>query len=374
MFVHQFVHALNFGDAISGEAITIKRLLSSLGIECRIYSLHSHPKVKEHVTPWEEFERYYDAQAGDHSILLHYSIASPLNDLYAKTTSAVRAILYHNLTPVSWFAPYNARVANDLRIGYQELPALVELSDIVLADSTFNKSELEKLGCRNCAVLPLPLDFQKWEIAANPGIASILKSSGVRNFLHVGRLAPNKCIEDILKIFYFYHHKIDENSKLWLIGHDVDTEIYSLELSLLVRSLRLEKAVEFVGTVADSELKSFYQESDCYFCMSEHEGFCVPVLEAMRFGLPVIAYNSTALPETLGNAGILVDRKSHAELAELTHVLLNDQQLRTALVEAGEKRAELFAEPMFLEALESQFLSKIASVVGTRASQVAKEG
>jgi len=361
MFVHQFVHVLNYGDAISGEAIAIKRLVEEQGMQCKIYCVHSHEKVREHASKMSEFETNFDSSSEKHCILLHYSIASPLNDLYAKIQGGLKALLYHNLTPVSWFLPYNTRVADDLKIGHKELPALLEISDIVLADSTYNKSELEKLGCNSCQVLPLPIDGEKWSVAENPGIAKILLGNGCKNFLHVGRLAPNKCIEDIIKTFYFYHHKIDSKSKLWLIGHDIDTEIYSLELRLLVESLRVENAVEFVGSVADSELKAFYQNSDCYLCMSEHEGFCVPVLEAMRFKLPVVAYASTALPETMGDAGFLVNEKNHAEIAELVSMIVAKPALKSEIVKRGLKRVDDFSENRFYESFKANLLDIVGS-------------
>ena len=193
MFVHQFVHVLNYGDAISGEAIAIKRLLEQQGIRCNIYCVHHHEKVKEYASDISEFSTFFEEDSDEHCILLHYSIASSLNDLYAKQKSAKKALLYHNLTPVSWFLPYNARVAEDLKVGHKELPELLSISDIVLADSTYNKSELEALGCSSCEVLPLPIDQKKWGINSNNGIAKVLSSNGCKNFLHVGRLAPNKC-------------------------------------------------------------------------------------------------------------------------------------------------------------------------------------
>jgi glycosyltransferase involved in cell wall biosynthesis len=203
------------------------------------------------------------------------------------------------------------------------------------------------------------LDLKKWSVPANPGIASLLKSTGDVNLLHVGRLAPNKCVEDILKIFYFYHHKIQRRSKLWLIGIDIDTEIYSFELRRLISRFNLKHAVEFVGAVADSELRSFYENSAVYLCMSEHEGFCLPLLEAMHFRLPVIAFGVCAVPETLGEAGILVRRKAHAELAELVEILVSDQGIREKLVLAGQRRIEEFSEERFGRLLQESFIVQL---------------
>ncbi len=360
MRILQLVHTLNYGDAISGEAIAIKRLLSEQGIQNEIYSVHSHEKVEKYRKDWCEFSIDIERSLAANEkigIILHYSIASPLNELLLQTPSECqRVLIYHNLTPERWFKGYNARVLADLRCGRSELPALLERVDLVLADSTYNKEELVDMGCPNARVLPLLLDDKKWDVATNQGITNALTGHGGKNILHVGRLAPNKCIEDILKAFYFYHHKVEQKSKLWLIGSDVDTEIYSFELRQFVSELRLKEAVEFVGAVADSELKAFYQEADAYVCMSEHEGFCVPLLEAMHFGVPIIAYNACAVSETLGEGGLLLSDKSPAHLAEIIDIVISDESVRSKLVNNGRAQATVFSEQKFKELLQSEVI------------------
>jgi glycosyltransferase involved in cell wall biosynthesis len=345
MKIAQLVHTLTYGDAISNEAISIKKIL---GNDCKIYSLNAHALVKKYTEP-------ADAQKISTSdvVFLHYSIGSPLNQIYKELKTARKIFLYHNLTPVKWFKSYNYRVAKDLEQGVSELPELLKCSDVVLADSSFNKSELVDLGRADVEVFPLLFDQSKWSVDANPGIAANLANNGLTNILTVGRLAPNKCVEDIIKAFYFYHHKINKKSALWLIGHDIDTEIYSFELRNLVRHLNLAEAVNFVGSVADSELKAFYQNCALYLCMSEHEGFCVPVLEAMSLKLPVLAYDSSALSETLADGGVLIKHKRHAEVAEAMNVLIEDRELRSALIQKGSIQAEKFSQAAFSKRLES---------------------
>jgi len=132
---------------------------------------------------------------------------------------------------------------------------------------------------------------------------------------------------------------------------DIDTEIYSFELRRLVAELRLKDAVQFVGSVSDGELRAFYENSDLYLCMSEHEGFCVPLLEAMHFGLPVVAYDACAVKETLGDGGILLAEKSPAEVAELINIILTDSKLSADLVKRGESQVAKFSEAAFAKAL-----------------------
>lgn len=371
MRIHQFVHTLSYGDAISGEAIAISRYLKRMGFKSTLYSIHAHEKVKGERSNWENFQadlKEAEAAGEQTAVLLHYSIGSPLNTLFRETPGILRGLIYHNLTPEKWFLSYNARVTADLRQGRSELPELLRDVDIVLADSHYNRSELVEMGCARAAVLPLLIDLEKWQVPANAGIARAVRGHGGKNLLHVGRFAPNKCIEDILKIFYFYHHKIEPKSRLWLVGSDIDTELYAFELRRLVSEFRMKRAVEFVGTVADSELRAFYEGADAYLCMSEHEGFCVPLLEAMHFGVPVIAYDSTAVGETLGQGGILLGRKAPAETAELVHRVIQDKALSGAMVTAGRARVQEFSPEAFQRALEAVLVRPLAELAGRGAS------
>jgi L-malate glycosyltransferase len=249
-------------------------------------------------------------------------------------SGARRVLIYHNLTPAHWFSKINPRIVADIEAGQRELPELCQLSDLVLADSEFNANEIRAYGIP-AEVLELPLDDTKWNIQDNPGIRALLQSDPSTHLLHVGRLAPNKCIEDIIKMFYFYHYKINRQSKLWLVGIDIDTELYSFSLKRLAQELRVDQAVQFVGCLSDEELKAMYLEADVYLCTSEHEGFCVPVIEAMHFEVPVIAFNSSALPYTMGNSGILMSQKEPALMAELVNEVVTNVALRAKLKEAG---------------------------------------
>ncbi len=367
MNIHQFVHTLSYGDAISGEALAIRRMLRAEGHESQIYCLHAHEKLKAYGRSWnhylEDLEHSERSGVGS-AVVMHYSIGSPLNALFTERT--VRALIYHNLTPERWFLGYNPRVVGDLQQGRIELPSLLTGVEVVLADSEFNRRELHGFGCESAEVLPLFIDTEKWSVPANAGIARAVRGHGGKNIVHVGRLAPNKCIEDIIKSFYFYHHKIEERSKLWLVGMDIDTEIYSFELRRLISELRLQEAVEFVGTVADSELRAIYEGADLYLCMSEHEGFCVPLVEAMYFNVPVVAFDSTAVGGTLGSGGILLGRKSPAETAELMHLVISDPAVAAAMRTAGAERVREFAPEVFLANLRQRLIEPLIAAAVRR--------
>jgi glycosyltransferase involved in cell wall biosynthesis len=347
--INQLLHTLSYGDAISGEALALKRFFESRGIDSEIYAINIDPKYKGQAKFYQDLDSSVEG-----AVILHYSLGSPLNRLYKDLSKAKKYLIYHNLTPHHWFEGVNPRIVEDIKSGETELPELCALSDCLIADSEFNASELKKLGFES-QVIELPLDPEKWNIQLNSGIDSLLKSQGRKNIVHVGRLAPNKCVEDIIKAFYFLHHKIDKNTHLWLVGIDIDTEIYSFALKRLVYELSLSDAVSFVGRFADSELKALYNNADVYVCASEHEGFCMPVIEAMYFGVPVVAYESSALPYTMKNAGILINSKSHPVFAEIIYKAATDHNLRERLITAGRRRAHELSYDNFIAQLNILF-------------------
>jgi glycosyltransferase involved in cell wall biosynthesis len=176
--------------------------------------------------------------------------------------------------------------------------------------------------------------------------ARVKKTAGV-NVLHVGRIAPNKCIEDVIKSFYYLHKFIEPKSTLWLAGIDTDTELYSFSLRRLIRNLGLDDSVEVLGGLADEEVRSLYEAASVYVCMSEHEGFCLPLIESMYFGLPVVAFDAGAVAETVGAGGIVVKEKRHAEIGSLIHQLSQPGVLRSQMVEKGMERVRAFSFDTF---------------------------
>lgn len=347
--IHQLVHTLSYGDAISSEVLSLRRVLRESGRESEVFSLHTHPKLEGETKPISEFPRDFTGE-----VILHYSLGSPLNELYRSLSSASRSIIYHNLTPSSWFLGVNPRIVRDIQDGEKELPELVALSNRVIADSSFNAGELSGYG-QEAVVLPLPIDPARWDVEANPGIAKLLAETPGPHLVHVGRFAPNKCLEDIVRSFYFYRHYMAPTSRLWLVGIDIDTELYAFSIRHMIEQLGLREAVEIPGCLADSELRALYEGADLYLCMSEHEGFCLPVIEAMHFGLPVVAYSSSALPETIGDGGVLVERKEPAHLAALYDEILSNETLRQSIVQAGKSRVKALSYQAFAENVEALF-------------------
>ena len=356
--LHQLVHTLSYGDAISGEVLALQRCFREIGFESEIFAINVHPLLKGRARDYREIPAGFNGE-----LLFHFSLGSPLSDLYRGMTTACRSMIFHNLTHPHWFRGVNPRIVRDLEEGQRQLPELCRVTDRLVADSRFNAAELAAYGF-NAEVLELPIDEEKWSVPANPGIAQMLRNDPTLHLVHVGRLAPNKCIEDVIKAFYFLHHKINRQSKLWLVGIDIDTELYSFSLKRMVDEFDLAPAVNFVGCLADSELKALYQAATAYLCMSEHEGFCLPVIEAMYFGLPVVAFASSAVPDTMGSGGILVREKRHPEIAELIQLIHEDAALRETLRAAGRARAAELSIDRFRERVREVFQGRRTAQTG----------
>lgn len=339
--IHQLVHTLSYGDAISTEVLALQSALRELGLESEIYALQEHNRLKGRS---RKFQTIGECPEAD--IILHYSIGSPLNDLYANWNRGHRVLVYHNITPAQWFRGINNRVASDIERGLQDLPALCRRSDRVWADSRFNAREIEALGFQT-SLLELPIAPERWNRARDEKMYSRVKRVGGINVLHVGRMAPNKCIEDIIKSFYYLNKFIEPKSTLWLAGIDTDTELYSFSLRRLIRNLGLDDSVEILGGLTDEEVRALYEACSVYACMSEHEGFCLPLIEAMHFGLPVVGFGAGAVPETLSDAGVVVYEKRHAEIGALFNALSQPGDLRSKVIQKGKERVQAFSFSRF---------------------------
>jgi L-malate glycosyltransferase len=342
--VHQLVPNLAVGDAISQQVLTLRRMLRALGHESEIYAQHVHASLERDARSLREL-REVDPQA---LLLYHFSIGSEATDVYRMLPNR-RALVYHNITPPEFFHGVNEKVASLCASGRAELAALRATAVVGIADSEFHRTELAALGYERTVVMPIVLDVERFH--ARP-VAHLERSyrDGQVNLLHVGRIVPNKRLDDVLKVFWFFRRKIEPASRLFLVGIDVDTEIHSFALREWVAEQSLPGVV-FTGGVSPRELATYYRLAHVYLCMSEHEGFCAPLVEAMHHGVPVVAYASSAVPETLGDAGVLVREKRHAEIAEAVGVLLEDEAIRADVVARGRRRAAEFTSESLLPRL-----------------------
>jgi glycosyltransferase involved in cell wall biosynthesis len=338
--VHQLTPNFGLGDAIGNHVRALRALLRGWGYASDVYAQHIDQRLAGDA---RFYTRYRDVSHPDNVVIFHFSIGSELTGLFAGLGDR-RVLLYHNITPPEYFVGVNARVADRCRRGRWELRRLATVTDLALGVSEFNRQELEAEGFRRTGVLPILVD---WGQYATPPVGRLEAAyGGDRILLHVGRIAPNKRIEDLLKTFHFYRG-LDPGRRLVLVGSAVDTEGYLAACQKLAAELGVLDRVVFTGPVSQAELCAYYRLADAYLSMSEHEGFCVPLLEAMHFGVPIVAYASTGVPGTLGGSGVLVADKDFPAVAELLHRVVSDPALRAAVVAGQRARLRAFAaEPI----------------------------
>ena len=332
--IHQIVAGYANGDAISNEVRVMRALFRSWGYESQIYSEHKRilPELRGEA-------RDLAASRGDFRpadvVLLHLSIGSDVNDVFP-TLPGRKAILYHNITPPEYFRGVQEQTASLLDRGRRQAKALAGSAEIVMADSRFNAEEIAAMGHADPQVLPLVLDFSM--LRAKPD-RRILRQyrDGLVNVLFVGRCAPNKKIEDLLNAFYYFQRYVQPASRLIHVGSHAGMEQYHALLLTRARELQLQN-VEMVGSVRQDELNAYYEVARAFLCLSDHEGFCIPLLEAMTHDVPVVAFAAGAVPETLDGAGVLVGEKRFDLIAEVLGRVAEDEPLRAAILRGQRER------------------------------------
>jgi glycosyltransferase involved in cell wall biosynthesis len=343
--VHQFLPTLSPGDAIGNHVLRIQPLLEAFG-PSRIYVERADASLANVARDYREFV----PEPGS-AVVYHSSIGTPMARwLHALGIPVL--LDYHNVTPMRFFAAYEPKVAALCFAGRAECRLLARTSPLGMADSTWSAQELAQMGCPATATVPILLDFGKYQRPPHaPLLDALVSGKKGTDVLFVGRISPNKRQEDVVKAFAVYRRHYDAGARLFLVGSPA-SDRYRKAVGGLVRKLGLADAVRMVGGIPDSHLIAYYRAADVFVSMSEHEGFCVPLVESMQFDLPIVAYAAGAVPETLGDAGILVDHKRYDEIAALIH-LLREEPARARLVAAGRVRLEHFRperhEPRLLE-------------------------
>jgi len=330
--IHQLVAGYANGDAISNEVRVFRDLFRSWGFESHIYSERKRilPELRGDAL---DLATHRDDFRPEDVVLLHLSMGSDVNDLFPGLAGR-KAILYHNITPPDYFRGVQEQTAHLLARGRQQARALAGTAEVVMADSRFNAEEIAEMGHRDPQVLPLLLDFSM--LRAKPD-RRILRQyrDGMVNILFVGRCAPNKKIEDLLNAFYYFQRYVQPASRLIHVGSYAGMEQYHALLLTRARELQL-KNVEMLGSVRQDELNACYEVAKAFLCLSDHEGFCIPLLEAMTHDVPVVAYAAGAVPETLDGTGVLLREKRFDLIAEILGRVAEDEPLRAAVL-AGQR-------------------------------------
>lgn len=332
MRVHQLLATLSYGDAIGNEALAIQRQLRAAGHESDIFAELVHPRVAHLARPlWE----YREVSSPDTVCIFHFSIGSAAGRLIHGAPDRL-VVVYHNITPAHFFLGFHPHLAGLCHHGRRELRAFAPRTELALGDSEYNRRELEEAGFARTGVLPIVLDLSLYDRPPSP-VVRRLYDDGRTNVLFVGRVIPNKKIDDLVRTFAVFQKWVQPRSRLLLVGDYRGFDRYYDRLNELVRELRADEVV-FTGQVDDEELYACYRAADAFLCLSEHEGFCVPLQEAMHFGLPVIAYETGAVRETLHGGGLLLQDKSPELVAELLDRVTHGSDLRRAVL-ASQARA-----------------------------------
>jgi glycosyltransferase involved in cell wall biosynthesis len=249
-----------------------------------------------------------------------------------------RILQYHNVTPARFFAPYDPALFRLATLARQDLAGLAGRVDLALGVSEYNRQELDALGFAPTGVFPLAVDTSRITRAVErPALERILDDDFV-NFLFVGRIAPNKAIEDHIRLAEHYKRYIDSHYRFIFVGrYDAVPRYYSTIRALMSEYRMLNERFVFTGPVPDEDLAIYYRHAAVYISLSEHEGFCAPLIEAMAAGVPILAYAAAAVPETLGGAGLQFAPKDLEYAAELAGALAFDDDLRSRII-AGQRR------------------------------------
>ena len=328
---HQVVGALHPGDAVGREALAIRSHLRAAGYESEVFAGFVDPRLGVEAHPLSEHSA---CDGADAACVYHFSPGSPAGRVALQARGPL-AVVYHNVTPARFFAGWSDESARLAARADGELRELAGRASLGLAKSAFSRRDLEAAGFAASSVMPFIHD--PGPPPARSPVFERLYDDGRRHVLAVGRLAPNKRLEDVLRAFALLQRGPVPRSRLLVVGDD-GLHAYADGLRALARSLRLREVV-FCGRVEEDELRSAYALADVLVSLSEHEGYGVPLVEAMLAGVPVVAYDAGAVAETMAGAGVLLREKSPETVAGVIESLLGDESLRAAVLAAQERVA-----------------------------------
>ena len=326
--IHQVLATLGYGDAIGHEVLGIQRVLRGAGYQSEIFVETADHRLESLTRDYREL---IDFSRPDNLLIHHFSLGSRASRI-AYALPERMALVYHNITPPEYFVGVHRTLARQCFRGRRELRLYAGRCDLALGDSEFNRQDLEALGFPRTAVLPVVPDFSHLDRAPDDFVARQFDDAWT-NILFVGRVIANKKIEDLIRFFHAYQTLFNPRSRLLIVGSHGGFERYLAALQQLVAALDASN-VHFVGQVSDEELVAYYEIADLFLCASEHEGFCVPLVEAFYKQVPVLAYAATAVPATMDGAGVLYDDKDPRHVAALMDAVLSNCALEDRIVDA----------------------------------------
>jgi glycosyltransferase involved in cell wall biosynthesis len=329
--VVQVLASLGYGDAIGQHALSTFRVLADAGFETDIFVETADPRLEDLTRDYREL---VDTIRPDDIVINQFSLGSRAS----RTAYAVpsRMILtYHNITPPQYFLGEHPGLVRQCYHGRRELQAYRSRVDLALGVSAFNRRELDALGFSRTGIQPLVADFGHLDVQPDSRILEAYDDDTV-NILFVGRLIPNKRPDNLIKYFHAYRAMSHRPARLLLAGSYAHFPNYRDELHALARRLRAE-GVHILGQVSPEELTALYDVADVFLSASEHEGFCVPLMEAFHKRVPVIARAAAAVPDTMDGGGLLYDTQDPREVAGLVDAIVTDEVLEARVLRAQDE-------------------------------------
>ena len=327
-------------------------LLRARGHSSEIYALTIDDDLRDEVRPFAD----HDARRGDVTIL-HFAVPSPMSEALVGLSHG-RVIQYHNITPASFFAAYDPNIFRIAALGRTELGRLAGKVELALGVSEYNRRELEELGFDRTGVFPLLVNTNRIQHGRPCPALETCLNDGLANILFVGRIAPNKRIEDHIRLAEQYKRYVDADYRFIFVGRtDAVPRYYAAIRALMLQYKMPANRLLFVGSVPDEELAVYYRTARAYVSLSEHEGFGVPLVEAMAADLPILAYGAAAVPETLGGAGVCFAPKDLEYVAELLGMLVYDDTLRDEVISGQRRRLTNFGLAPVERALDTMLAS-----------------
>jgi glycosyltransferase involved in cell wall biosynthesis len=354
---HQFVPTLEPG-AIGTHLLEVQRLMRDRGVESEVFAQVTRPSMVGRSRHFSEYRRHRDRDA---AIMYHTSIGSVVAD-FVRDRGETLVVDHHNVTPLKFLGAWEPALVQPVRRGIDQARELGGRASLGLAHSAFSEADLIEAGYSATAVVPILVDLDTFQGESDPDTAAALgeaKAAGGANWLFVGRVVPNKCQHDLVKAFAVYRRVYDPKARLHIVGGS-SSDTYWRALTDFVTALDLGDAVTLTGSVPQEVLVAHYRAADVFVCLSEHEGFCVPLLESMHHRVPIVAFAAAAVPETLDGAGVVLASKAPATVAAAVQRVLTDDALRSRLVAAGTDRLADFA----LDRTRARFLDVVERAVG----------
>jgi glycosyltransferase involved in cell wall biosynthesis len=324
--VHQVLASLGHGDAIGNQVLGLQRVLREAGFESEIYAETADARLASRMRDYRDLP---DDVSPNDLLVHHFSLGSrPSRIAYAVPSRMM--LVYHNITPPKYFLGEHPWLLRQCYHGRRELLAYRHRVDLAAGASEFNRRELEAAGFSPTAVLPVVPDFSHLAGPPDPRVLDAFDDDVV-NVLFVGRLIPSKRPDNLIRYVHAFRALTGTRARLLIAGSYDQFEAYRDELYALAARLGA-RDIHLLGHVTNEELAALYDVADLFLCASEHEGFCVPLVEAFATRVPVLAYRAAAVPETMDAGGIVYDTTDPLEVAELMAAVLADEALEDEIL------------------------------------------